>query len=202
MDSPPVSSGYVVAAHGRRQVAESSLSVLQNILLADPLITLRAAATRAGVSRDTAQRVRRQLVVDGLLLAPGRMLNLERNRRRFRAWREEHPQLREWRPRDYRRNRPVSMTIRILIPAVDGGPQWQETVAAEWLHRCAEEEEEDKCGRDRPCQHLFEEGMRHTQRELVRALAHVVEAPEYRRRVIGEAPRKRKGPTWKSAHEL
>lgn len=205
MGSTTDASLNAVAPRGRRQVAESSLGALAEILLADPLTTLRAAATRAGVSRDTAHRMRRQLVDSGSLPAPGRRLNLDRNRERFRRWREEHPQLRDWRPRTYRRYRPVSMTIRIWFPAVDGSPEWQEEVVVEWLHRCAEGE--DRCGRNgrdehAPCQLLIEEGIQHTQRQLVGRLARVVEMPEYRRRVLGEAPRKRSAPTWIPAHRL
>lgn len=189
-----------VAPRGRRQVPETSLSALDEILLADPLITLRAAAARAGVSRDTAHRVRQQLVRGGSLPAPGRRLNLDRNRERFRIWRAEHPQLRDWRPRTYRRYRPVSMTIRIGFPAVDDGPDWQESVAVEWLHRCAEGK--DQCGRNGPCQPLIEEGIRHTRRQFVGRLAQVVETPHYRRDVLGEAPRNRSAPTWISARRL
>jgi hypothetical protein len=194
-----------VAPRGRRQAPESSLSALEEVLLADPLITLRAAATRAGVSRDTAHRVRQKLVRSGSLRAPGRRLNLDRNRERFRRRRDEHPQLCDWRPGTYRRYRPVSMTIRIGFPAVDGGPDWQEKVAVEWLHRCAEAE--DRCGRngrgeDAPCQLLIEEGIRHTRRQLVGRLVQVVETPQYRRDVLGEAPRNRSAPTWISAHRL
>lgn len=205
MSATTDASLHAVAPRGRRQVTESSLGALEKILLADPLITLRAAATRAGVSRDTAHRVRWQLVDSSSLPAPGRRLNLDRNRERFRKWREEHPQLRDWRPRTYRRYRPISMTIRIGFPTIDGGPEWQETVAFEWLHRCAEGG--DRCGRngrreDAPCQLLIEEGIRHMQRQLVGRLAHVVEMPEYRRGVLGEAPRKRSAPTWISVHRL
>jgi hypothetical protein len=200
MDSAIDATVNAVAPRGRRQVPESSLRALEETLLADPLITLRAAATQAGVSRDTAHRVRQQLVRSGSLPAPGRRLNLVRNRVRFRTWREEHPQLRDWRPRTYRRYRPVSMTIRIGFPAVDGGSDWQEKVAAEWLHRCAEGE--DRCGRDAPCQLLIEEGIRHTRRQLVGRLGQVVETPQYRRDVLGEAPRNRSAPTWISAHRL
>jgi hypothetical protein len=97
------------------------------------------------------------------------------------------------------------MTISIEFPAVDGGLDWQEKVAVDWLHRCAEGE--DRCGRngrgeDAPCQLLIEEGILHTRRPLVGRLAHVVETPEYRRGVLGEAPRNRSAPTWISAHRL
>jgi hypothetical protein len=204
MGSTADASLDAVAPRGRRQVAESSLCALKEILLADPLITVRTAATRAGVSRDTVNRVRRQLVANGLLPAPGRELNLDRNRERWRKWREEHPHLRDWQPRAYRRYRPVSMTIRMGFPASDGSSDWEETVEVHWLHRC---DSGDECGRNAagepaPCRLLFEEGGRHAQLKLDERLVRVIRSPEYQRRVLGEAPGPRSATTWISAHRL
>jgi hypothetical protein len=133
MDTTIEPSPSAFATRGRRQVAESPLKALEEIVFANPFITLRSAGARVGVSRDTAHRVRWRLVINGSLPAPGRGLNLDLNRERFRMWKAEHPQLGDWRPRAYRRYRPVSMTIKIGFPALNAGPDWQERVAVEWL---------------------------------------------------------------------
>ena len=194
----------LLAPRGRRQVAEASLAALEEILLAHPLITARAAATLSGVSRDTANRWRQQLVGQGLLPPPGRELNLERNRERFRKWRESHPERSDWQPRSYRRHQPVSITVIVNVPSADGGPDWEQEIAVEWLHRCAEG---DRCGDNaageaKPCRLLAEEGARNMQGELLAGLARAVGSPDYRRRVLGEQRPARPAPTWISAHRL
>jgi hypothetical protein len=107
-----------VAPHGHVQIAPSVRDLVDELLMCKPLATLRAVATLAGVSRDTAHRRQQVLIARGWLPRRSRKaLATARNRARWDEWFATHPDVPRPRPqRGHLHDWTISVTVGCTLP--------------------------------------------------------------------------------------